>query len=408
MATYFQVPDDRVLRSPASKIPDPWPANPAGYRLFVSGDSGKERIGIQVGQKIELQIVGVGGSGKDLYLETNESMLVRNTANIVNMSGDDTIAFANSLPARIVVSALVATTDKQKFDVRAKIPGSTALYAFDPSSKTVKAQLDVVVGKFENHPGMSVEVCRGSDSLKIHALQRMLNNNTFLRVDPTTGYNTFNNGDNVFEQHADPNISPDPAIGGMSCGVVARWRTEEVFSKIIAPDFDWYIHGAIHEPLSSRPTNRKQVKYRSTMVEWLRAQILKALGDGFAVRVAVVDDPTAITPQNGALVAYSAGGHTIVIVGCNANGTEFLYIDPWGGGSQMEYKGGIPGAKFPGACLQIGKLIVASDPDRRAKPGDTGNNIIREHPDTQGTFKYTGSGGNYLEVVAGPFKAPGR
>jgi hypothetical protein len=37
-----------------------------------------------------------------------------------------------------------------------------------------------VAGKFENHPGMKADliadICRGSDSFKILALQQMLNN----------------------------------------------------------------------------------------------------------------------------------------------------------------------------------------------------------------------------------------
>lgn len=404
MATYFQVPDDRVLQSPDSKIPKPWPATNDGYRLFVSGASGKERIGIQLGQKVELQIVG----GKDFWLVTEEWRRVRNVA--LATTPDFADAYAAGLPELISISKGIASTDKEKFVVTAAKPGATTLYAFDSSSNSIKAELDVVVGTFENHPGMKVDliadVCRGSDSLKIHALQRMLNNNTFLRVDPATGFNVFNNGDNIFEQHAPPNISPDPAIGSMSCGVVALTRTDQVFPKNITPKFDWYIHGSVHEPLSSRPTDRKQVKYRPPKIEALRSQILKALKDGAAVRVAVADSPTSMTLAQGALVAYSPGGHTIVIVGCSDDTKEFLYIDPWGGGSQMEYKGGISGAKFPGKCQQIGKLIVASDPDRRPKPTDVGNTIIHEHPDTEGTFKY--ASGNYLEVVAAPFVVPGR
>jgi hypothetical protein len=157
----------------------------------------------------------------------------------------------------------------------------------------------------------------------------------------------------------------------------------------------------VHEPLSGRPTSRKQVKYRSDRIETLRRQIVGALNDGAPVRVAVVDSPTSITPMNGYLVAYAAGGHTVIIVGCTADGMQFLYIDPWGSGSQMEYKGGIEGAKFTGTCLQLGKLVVDYDPDRRVKATDTAKNIIREAADTQGSFKYASD--NYLEVVAAPF-----
>ena len=180
------------------------------------------------------------------------------------------------------------------------------------------------------------------------------------------------NNQNIFSQQAAPNISSDPKVGTMTCGIVARFRAEQVFpiGKVLAPTADWYRVGAIHEPLSSRITNRKQVKYRPERVEALRGQIVRALTDGNAVRVGVLDDPVTsrMTPENGNLVAYRAGGHTVLIVGCTNNGQEFLYIDPWTGGSMMEYQGGIAGNTFPGKCVQIGKLIVAHDPDRRVTP----------------------------------------
>ena len=105
-------------------------------------------------------------------------------------------------------------------------------------------------------------------------------------------------------------------------------------------------------------------------------------------------------------MAYRAGGHTLLIVGCTNDGQQFLYIDPWTGGSMMEYQGGIAGNTFPGKCVQIGKLIVAFDPDRRVKPTGSANNIIRTHADTQALFSY--SDNSYLEVVSAPFPVPGR
>lgn len=138
----------------------------------------------------------------------------------------------------------------------------------------------------------------------------------------------------------------------------------------------------------------------------LRGQIVRALSDGNAVRVGVLDSPVGMTPENGNLVAYRAGGHTLLIVGCTNDGQQFLYIDPWTGGSMMEYQGGIAGNTFPGKCVQIGKLIVAFDPDRRVKPTGSANNIIRTHADTQALFSY--SDNSYLEVVSAPFPVPGR
>ena len=315
--------------------------------------------------------------------------------------------WADSHPGPIALSNLVATTDQQRFTVSAKNTGATTLYAIDPAGN-VKASLQVAVGNFEKHPKMSVDlitdVCRGSDSFKIHALQRMLHNQ-YLGKD-ASGNDKFSNGDNVFEQKAPPNISSDPKIGPWTCGIVARFRTEEVFPKIVAPKADWYRVGAIHEPLWSRITDRKQLKYRSERIETLRGQILRGLKDSQAVRVGVVDSPVGMVPENGDVVAYNTGGHTVVIVGSSDNDMEFLYIDPWGGGSAMEYKGGIAGNAFPGQCCQISKLVLTHDPDRRVRRTDTANNIIRQHPDTE--LGFNDQRNNYLEVVSAPFTVPGR
>ena len=109
---------------------------------------------------------------------------------------------------------------------------------------------------------------------------------------------------------------------------------------MLAPSADWYRVGAIHEPVSSAITDRKQVKYRPERLETLRGQIIRSLTDGNAVRVGVLDDPVTpkMKPENGNLVAYRAGGHTLLIVGCSTDGQQFLYIDPSTGGSMIESK----------------------------------------------------------------------
>ena len=218
------------------------------------------------------------------------------------------------------------------------------------------------------------------------------------------------NNQNIFSQQAAPNISSDPKVGTMTCGIVARFRAEQVFpiGKVLAPTADWYRVGAIHEPLSSRITNRKQVKYRPERVEALlwanrTRSDRRQCCPGRCPRRSRHQQNDA---ENGNLVAYRAGGHTVLIVGCTNNGQEFLYIDPWTGGSMMEYQGGIAGNTFPGKCVQIGKLIVAHDPDRRVTPTGAANNIIRTHVDTQALFRLDNN--SYLEVVSAPFAVPGR
>jgi hypothetical protein len=384
--THFQVPDDRKLLDPdpRNKFP-PWPDTPGGYRLFVEGSSGEERIGIEVGRQIELQLTG----GRDCTIDTIESMAARNFA---SATGRDPAAYLGAGP--VSVSTPAATSDKHKFTLKANSAGATMLFATDTAYNR-KAELRVVTGHFESHPGMLVDlianVCRGSDSLRIHALQRMLNSYR-------TGAD-IRNEDNIFEQKGTCNTHDG---SHMWCGQVALFRGREVFGDTAIVANDWY-KAAFHEPLSGPVTARTDLKYRSTKMRSLQTAIAAALTDDppRAVRVGVVDVPSRIAPINGKLDATLPGGHTALIVGCNTGTTEFLYIDPWGGGSKMKYGGGIPGNQFPNECRHLGIMVLKHDPARRWRPSDTtGNNIMRQSDLTQGSFN--NGGGNYLEVVSAP------
>lgn len=145
----------------------------------------------------------------------------------------------------------------------------------------------------------------------------------------------------------------------------------------------------------------------------LQTQLAAMLADEKPVRVGVLDGPLDMDtvynqqgqlvyfPRN--LVAYHAGGHSVLIVGCNEGSTRFLYIDPWGSGSQMEYLGGIIGNTAPGKCQQLGMFEFVKDNDRLVSPADAGRwNLMRTTMDTEGTFNR--GEGNYLEVVAGPWR----
>jgi hypothetical protein len=384
---YFQVPGGRVFNDPASGLQD-WPKTPEGYRLFVVGNGGDERIGIHIGQQIELQLTG----GKDCRIETAETRLARVAIGAGGRAPD--------VPAPVRVSVPVATSDGQKFSLTAEKPGVTVLYATDITA-TTKAKLEVAVGNFEQQPDMLVDLiaqtCQGSDSLKIHALQRMLNNQ-YLGVD-SAGNEKWTNPDNIFEQHAPANFHAQ--FRNMTCGLVAKWRGLQIFDQTADVGDDWYKR-AIHEPLKRQISRRTDLKYKPQRIRLLETQIFEALRKGKAVRVGVVDDPTSMTPEGGSLVAYRGGGHTVLIVGASKTATwRFLYIDPWGGGSKMKYDGGIAGNKFKLECSHLGLLISTHDPARKVKPTDTGNNIIRQDVSTQ--YSFSDTGGNFLEVVSAPF-----
>ena len=387
---HFQVPDDRTFDTAASPL-QPWPQNADGYRLFVKGNGPDERIGIHLGQAIELQLTG----GRGLRIETIESQSARRTAAV---SGVDQSVLEARLGGPVWLSTTTATSDKQKFTVSTGGTGRTFILATD-SAEATKAKLEVVVGNFESDPRMIfdliADVGKGSDSFKIHALQRMLNNRWLAS-------GSFTNGDNVFEQNASSNTHDDPDVGNMTCGHVAKWRGSEVFDKIASVDHDWYLTG-FHEPVG-KVSKRDDLKYRPERIQAVKTQIVSALSKKTAVRVGVADDPKIMVNVGGKLVAYWKGGHTALIVGCTTDLTQFLYIDPWGGGSKMEYKGGIAGNKVPGACEHLGLFALTHDPARRARstpPANKASNLMRQSLHTEGSFSE--AKGNYLEVISAPF-----
>ena len=87
-------------------------------------------------------------------------------------------------------------------------------------------------------------------------------------------------------------------------------------------------------------------------------------------------------------------GHTVMIVGCDAAAENFLYIDPWHGGSTMVYGGGITSASpFTRKC-SMG--ILTYDTADNATRGP----MLRQSKFTEGSFDRPT--GDFLEVISGP------
>jgi hypothetical protein len=287
--THFQVPDDRVFNDaaagrlasdPASGLQN-WPEAPEGYRLFVTGSSGEERIGIHTGQKIELQLTG----GNGYRIETAQGQQIRT---IANATGQDVLKLAERIPSPVTISHPTASGDKHRFILAAKSPGVTNLYAMDGANNQ-KAILTVAAGNFEYHRDMKkdliADICRSSDSLKILALQRMLHDR-FDSEDPNTHEIFTKNRDDIFSQNSHCNWHPDD--GNMTCGRVAKWRGAEVFDETAAVGFDWYTK-PLHQPMYRKVRDRSDLKYRPGRIQNLVVKIKAALDAGKAVRLGVVD-----------------------------------------------------------------------------------------------------------------------
>jgi hypothetical protein len=354
---FFHVPNDRNFFHSDSQLPA-WPVSQDGYRLFKTGNSGEEKIGIEKGQTIELSLV----------IESNQSLGLIHSSDLKVVEP----GIAGPPRAKPVKIKLTATG-----------AGSAVVSARNDSGETI-ASLKVFCGHFENHSKMEVDliaqVCQGSDSLKIHSLQRMLNDND----------------DNAFDQNGPSN--KHAVFGNMACGIVAKFRGDEIFGFMGKVEYDH----PYHEPIYGQITDRSQVKYKPDKLLNLRTHIGKMLREGKPVRVGVLDSPIGMRPVNGHLVAYFAGGHSVLIVGADSSNKQFLYVDPWAGGSKLKYTGGIPGNTFDVDSEFIGLFDTEYDDERKLKSGDMRPNIILQSMTTEGTFSRVKD--NYLEVVAAPWR----
>ena len=329
-----------------------------GTRLYVKGNSGPEKIWIHTNSEVTLEQIGTDDPRSEEIPEV-----------------------ISNIPKALTISMKSVTANKRTFSVKGVGADKGLLTATDPSHKRMISKLSVVSGDFKNHPNMEIDllanVCRGSDAIKARAIRRML----------------YSNQDNVFEQNSADNKA---AYGDMACGIVVKHRALEVFGELSPIHYET----PYHEPVSKVP-KRSDLRYKPSTIQTLQTRFKTFLTKGIPVRVGVVDRPDVMKPVNGKLIAYFAGGHTVLIVGCDKAATQFLYIDPWGWGSEMLYQGGISSDLLTDKCEYLGVFTATYDKDRLLKSSDAGKaNVLRQDPSTEGTFNT--ASGNFLEVVSGP------
>ncbi len=282
-------------------------------------------------------------------------------------------------PRDVAVTKIDKSRQGMTFTLKGITATDTVVRFKDRAGKAV-GSLIAVPGDVRKHPGMDFDlmanVIGGSDAGNRLAIQRLL----------------LNDPDNIFEQHNTANIAD---FGRMGCGKVVNGRGKQVF-RDMSPIF--YEH-PYHEPVSV-VRKRSDVKYRSGVISQVRSSIKGFLARGIPVRVGVLDGPVGMHIQDGKLIAYYVGGHTVLIFACNNAATNFLYIDPWGGGSKFQYEGGIPGA-VSRKCDWIGMFTAAYDAARSVGPASAEPNLLRQDSLlSEGSFNT--AAGNFLEVVSGP------
>ncbi len=226
---------------------------------------------------------------------------------------------------------------------------------------------------FLNFTGMSIDLIANianSDSTK----RKLIDD--FLRKE----------GDNPFNESSAAN---ELKYGELACGDVALGFAQKLWGiGNVSKKFNSY-----HIPILPKPMSAsfkwEDIKYKDKELERASRTIRSLLEKGTPVRVgAVYLLNVGMIAANGALQPNLTGGHFILIVGCDAKGEQFLYMDPYLNMSKSEYAGrGDTENIFSGVCHFLGVMKLQSSASR-------------------GSYyrKNTTTGGDYpnLEIMAGP------
>jgi hypothetical protein len=290
----------------------------------------------------------------------------------------DNRSVVSASPHKVVVSDVYKAFRGLTFTLTATAPGTVDVTCRDRSGN-VRGSLVAVAGVIKNHPGMHkdllADICNGSDAGKTLAVQRLL----------------FSRSNNIFDQLNEANKKK---FGDRGCGKVVNASGKDLFGSMSPISYEQPYHGSL-----KAVRKRSDVRYEASTIFQVRMAIYGLLSKGIPVRVGVLDDPIGMHVQNGKLIAYNYGGHTTLIVGCDRSATNFLYIDPWPGGSNLNYGDGI--TKVSEQCEYMGIFTAQSDSSRLVGDDKAGAiNIIRQDRATEGTFKTADD--SFLEVVSGP------
>jgi hypothetical protein len=326
-----------------------------------NGNSGAEQIAIQQGVTVILEQSGDAGSPGSLPLLYSDAEKVASISNISSSGGS-----------------------RQRFSLTANNSGRAVLNGKDPSGSECVFPLSVIVGDYQHHTGMTVDLFaeklgKSNDAFKIYTAQRILNGGNDSVGDALVD-NT-----NIFDQQSPYNMGHYNKK--LVCGSVVSDRGEELFGKgnvVWAPQI-------YYNPMpqaAGRPPRRDDLRYDSARMLRARTAIGNLLKQDKAVKVGCLHHPER-QPAGPFPQPYQGGGHYVLIIGCNDQLDTFLYLDPWVGGSRLVYKGGI-NTSGSTECFYMG--LFKSDASNPRGP------VLRQDDSTFGSFDKDG----FLEVINGP------
>lgn len=331
---------------------------PGGIR-FWARDRENEKLAIHSGQEIELEQWGsTDASGK-----------------LPRIHSDNPAVEVRLITRQSSNEAFVIAT--RRFGLKAVGSGTATINGKNFEGKNVSDPLKVIAGEFKNHEKMDTDLLaqigRSSNATAIYKLQRLLHN------DHENIFNQFNDGNK--QQFHSP----------LACGRVAKAGGDTLIGKTISHSYE---KDSSYHKWTARVTRREDVQYDEEPMRRIRLTIARHLKGGHPVLVGCAYEPQTSMLKQGHLQATRDGGHSVLIVGCNAAATKFLYVDPLPGGSNMPYKGGIAHDSYPKECNFLGEFYVDSFQEILGR-----GPVLRQRKDTQA---YIFGGDRYLEVISGP------
>ncbi len=334
---------------------------PDGTRLWaeVWGEENRnEKIAIHLGNEIELEqrgLTDLSGNLADIQVDKAGIVQVR--------------------PLGRPSSDKPLTTSSRRFALKAVGEGAVTISGRG-EDKALSHPLKVLAGEFKYHKGMTKDLLadagRSSDPSRLYHLQRLLHSVH----------------DNIFSQFSEANVAQHHSP--LACGRVAKASGDAILGKVASHSYEK--DSSYHKALW-KVTKRDDVDYDPGVMRRATLAIAQHVRNGRPVLVGCTYEPKTSMLKQGHLQATRDGGHSVLIVGCNAGGTEFLYVDPFPGGSNLKYTGGITADSYPPECFFLGVFKVDSLQELIGR-----GPLLRKHWDTNGPWR----GERYLEVISGP------
>lgn len=352
--------------------------------VMVRGDINEQLIILHLNNKVKIEFNGWEVASGTPAFKTDKQ-------HVIEIS--DVKKLTNNLRGR----------NNWSFTVTAKSPGRAMISIKDPLNKNFIGDLTVCVGNFVNHRDddgdlldvdLIANVFRGSDVLRKQILLNMLANDPSNYLNENNTYN-----ENKWKPLACGTVSK---VGGLDLMNPKTDYDYQPYYQTIKPQIQT-VRGVRKQVWAIN--DRSDIVYDENKLKQGAKAIQKRLKNGLPVVTGIAYNPFSSLQPGGKLKETGTGGHTVLIVGCNADATRFLYIDPYGPrsektprGSVLKYNGWLSGGISPlkAPCEHLG-IFELLGPDKSGRA----SMLLRQVAATQasgGTF----DGEQYLEVVSGP------